>query len=82
MPARTTSPPPLDGEIRFDEQTRAAAAEDFGHIVQRTPEGVVLPSSDQDVATTIRRAAGRGLSLAPQGGATRFSAVHRSTTAS
>ncbi len=67
MPARRNSPPPLDGEIRFDQQTRAAAADDFGHIVHRTPESVLLPASDQDVAATVRWAAGRGRSLAPQG---------------
>lgn len=67
LPARTNPLPPLDGEIRFDEQARAAAADDFGHIVHRTPEGVLWPASDQDVATTIRWAAGRGCSLAPRG---------------
>ncbi|HEY6423874.1 MAG TPA: hypothetical protein VIY28_11615 [Pseudonocardiaceae bacterium] len=60
MPARGSPTPPLDGEIRSEEQTRAAAADDFGHIVHRTPEGVLLPASGQDVATTIRWAAGRG----------------------
>ncbi len=66
LPART-NPPLLDGEIRFDAPTLAAAADDFGHIVHRTPEGVVLPASDQDVATTIRWAAERGRQVAPQG---------------
>ena len=60
-------PPPLDGELRFDEQSLAAAADDFGHIVHRTPKGVLLPGSDQDVATTIRWAAGLGRKIAPQG---------------
>ncbi len=67
MPARRDPPPPLDGEIRFDQQTQAAAADDFGHIVHRLPEGVLLPASGQDVATTIRWAARRGHQLAPQG---------------
>ena len=61
------TPPPLDGEIRFDDEARAAAAEDFGHVVHRSPEGVLLPASDRDVAATIRWAAGRGLTFAPQG---------------
>ena len=60
-------PPPLDGELRFDEASRAAAADDFGHIVHRTPEGVLLPGSEQDVATTIRWAGGLGRKIAPQG---------------
>ena len=62
-----TAPPPLDGEIRFDGEARAAAAEDFGHIAHRTPEGVLLPASDRDVAATIRWAAKRGRTLTPQG---------------
>ncbi len=59
--------PPLDGELRFDEESRAAAADDFGHIVRRTPAGVLLPGSDRDVATTIRWAGKLGRQIAPQG---------------
>jgi hypothetical protein len=39
MPA---PPPPLDGELGFDEVTRKGRADDFGHIVHHMPEGVVL----------------------------------------
>ena len=60
-------PPPIDGTLRFDEGTRAAAAEDFGRIIQRTPEGVLLPGSEQDVATIIRWAGGLRRKIAPQG---------------
>lgn len=60
-------PSPLDGELRFDEEARAAAADDFGHIVRRRPKGVLLPGSAQDVATTICWAAGLGHKVAPQG---------------
>lgn len=60
-------PPPLEGELRFDDESRAAAADDFGHMVHRTPEGVLLPASDQDLAAAIRWAAGRGCKLAAQG---------------
>jgi cytokinin dehydrogenase len=59
--------PPLDGELRFDEVSRTAAADDFGHLVHRTPAAVLLPASDQDVATTIRWAARRGRTVTPQG---------------
>jgi FAD/FMN-containing dehydrogenase len=59
--------PPLDGESRFDEASRAAAADDFGHIVHRTPKGVLLPGSDQDVAPIIRWAGGLGRKIVPQG---------------
>jgi hypothetical protein len=43
--SKSPSPPPLGGELRFDDPARAAAAEDFGHPVHRTPEGVLLPAS-------------------------------------
>ena len=57
MPA---PPPPLDGELRFDEVTRKGRADDFGHIVHHLPEGVLLPGSADDVAKTIQWAASRG----------------------
>jgi cytokinin dehydrogenase len=60
-------PPPLDGEIRFDQQARGAAAGDFGHLVRRAPEGVLLPASDEDVAATVRWAAAEGRRFAAQG---------------
>jgi cytokinin dehydrogenase len=60
-------PPQLDGELRFDEEARVAAADDFGHIVHRIPAGVLLPGSDRDVAATIYWAARLGLKIAPQG---------------
>jgi len=60
-------PPPLDGELRFDEATRTGAADDFGHIVHKTPEGVLLPGSADDVAKTMQWTAQRGRKFAPQG---------------
>ena len=62
-----TSKPPLDGQFRFDNAARAAASEDFGHIVRRKPLGMLLPVSDQDIATAIRWAAAQGCKFAPQG---------------
>jgi FAD/FMN-containing dehydrogenase len=61
------SPPPLDGALRFDQPARAAAAEDFGHLVQQVPEGVLLPGSAEDVAATVRWAAEHGRRFAAQG---------------
>ncbi|MGH2985272.1 MAG: FAD-binding protein [Solirubrobacterales bacterium] len=60
-------PPPLDGELRFDEATRNGAADDFGHIVHETPEAVLLPGSADDVAKTIQWTARRGRKFAAQG---------------
>ncbi|OWY64597.1 FAD linked oxidase [cyanobacterium TDX16] len=57
----------MDGELRFDRESRAAAADDFGHIVRRTPESVLLPGSARDVATTILWTSGRSRKIAPQG---------------
>jgi hypothetical protein len=62
-----TPPPPLDGELRFDEVTRKGCADDFGHIVHHMPEGVLLPGSAADVAKTIQWTAQRGCKFAPQG---------------
>jgi cytokinin dehydrogenase len=61
------SPPPLDGELRLDDRARAAAADDFGHVVHQRPEVVVLPASDEDVAAAVRWAAEQGRALAAQG---------------
>jgi FAD/FMN-containing dehydrogenase len=66
-PSRELPLPPLDGELRFDKASRIAAADAFGHIVHRTPQGVLLPRSDQDVTTTIRWAGGLDRKIAPQG---------------
>jgi cytokinin dehydrogenase len=63
----TAAPPPIDGTLRFDDESRAAAAEDFGHIVHQTPDGVLFPASDQDVATIIRWAGDLRRKIAPQG---------------
>jgi cytokinin dehydrogenase len=61
------SPPPVAGELRFDDRARAAAADDFGHLIRHAPESVVLPASEEDVAAAVRRAAERGRSFAAQG---------------
>jgi cytokinin dehydrogenase len=61
------SRPPLDGELRFDDRARAAAADDFGHLMHRTPEAVLLPGSDDDVAAAVRWAAEQGRGFAARG---------------
>jgi cytokinin dehydrogenase len=66
MPTRADQPS-LEGEVRFDNQSTAAAADDFGHIVHRTPRAVLLPASAGDVAAAIRWAARHGRSFAPHG---------------
>ena len=65
--AQPAGKPALDGEMHWDEAARAAAADDFGHIVHEMPNGVLRPASAKDVAATIRWAAERGGSFAAQG---------------
>jgi cytokinin dehydrogenase len=59
--------PALDGELRFDETAQAAGADDFGHIIHKMPQGVLVPGPDTDVAETIRWVAERGGKFAPRG---------------
>ena len=66
-PGRSRARLPLDGELRFDAAARSLRADDFGHIVHKLPEAVLLPASADDVARTIRWAAQRGSRFAPQG---------------
>jgi cytokinin dehydrogenase len=63
----SVSPPRLEGTMRFDEGARRRASDDFGHLVHRTPEGVLLPASADDVAAAIRWAAARGIAFAARG---------------
>jgi cytokinin dehydrogenase len=65
MAARTL--PPLDGELLLAPATRASAADDFGHLVQRMPLGVLEPGSVNDIATMIRWASDNGVQIAPRG---------------
>jgi FAD/FMN-containing dehydrogenase len=59
--------PPLDGTLTTDPASLAAAADDFGHIIHRTPVAVLRPGSVGDVVKLVRfarehniRVAGRG----------------------
>jgi cytokinin dehydrogenase len=67
VPTRNLQLPAVDGQLRVDEQSRAAAADDFGHIVRRSPSAVLLPASAHDVAAAVRWTAGQGLRFAAQG---------------
>ena len=60
-------PPALQGQVRCDESARAAAADDFGHIVHERPNGILQPRSSGDIAAAIRWAADQGLRFAAQG---------------
>jgi cytokinin dehydrogenase len=61
------APPQVDGTLRLDPESRAAAADDFGHIVRHTPQGVLLPRSEHDIARIIRWTAKAHRKIAPMG---------------
>jgi cytokinin dehydrogenase len=63
----TTTIPAVQGEIRTDDAARATAADDFGHLLHRAPEVVVLPASNRDVAAAVSWAAGQRRGFAAQG---------------
>ena len=59
--------PRLDGELLVDEETRTSAAEDFGHLIHRTPGAVLRPGSVDDVAAMVRWANRHDDKVVPQG---------------
>lgn len=59
--------PDLDGRLIFDSPSLAAVADDFGHIIRRTPLAVLQPGSPQDIAKIIRYAARIGITVAMRG---------------
>ncbi|NUT29265.1 MAG: oxidoreductase, partial [Streptomyces sp.] len=50
-PSRLKGVPDLDGTLLTDTASRAAVADDYGHIVHRTPAAVLRPGSVRDVVT-------------------------------
>ena len=59
--------PPLDGTLSTDPASLAAAADDFGHIVHRTPVAVLRPGSAEDVVKLVRFAREHGIRIAGRG---------------
>jgi cytokinin dehydrogenase len=66
--------PPLDGTLNTDPASLAAAADDFGHIIHRTPVAVLRPGSVEDIVKMVRfarehniRVTGRGKGHTPFG---------------
>src|SRR5690349_17064012 len=56
--------PPLEGALLMDAASLTAAAEDFGHIVHRTPQAVLVPGSVGDIVAMVRFARRQGLHIA------------------
>ena len=59
--------PPLDGSVRVDPASLAAAADDFGHIVHHEPVAVLDPGSVDDVVAMVRYCAQHHLPVAARG---------------
>lgn len=59
--------PDLDGELLLDASARAAAADDYGHIVHRTPVAVLRPASTRDIQKMIRFANRHRLKVTTRG---------------
>lgn len=59
--------PGLDGELTLDPAALAEAADDFGHIVSRTPIAVLRPASANDVMKMVKYANKHGLKVAMRG---------------
>jgi FAD/FMN-containing dehydrogenase len=61
------STPDLDGELVVDAASLAEAADDFGHILQRTPVAVLRPGSVHDIHTLVQFANRHHLQMALRG---------------
>ncbi|MFL6257741.1 MAG: FAD-binding protein [Pyrinomonadaceae bacterium] len=59
--------PPLDGTLNIDPASLAAAADDFGHIVHRTPVAVLRPGSVEDIVKLVRFARANNIRVAGRG---------------
>ena len=59
--------PPLDGTLATDPTTLAAIADDFGHIIHRTPVAVLRPGSVEDVVKMVRFARAHDIRIASRG---------------
>src|SRR5262249_42636433 len=59
--------PPLDGSLSTDPSTLASVADDWGHIVHRTPVAVLFPGSVADVVAVVKFARAHGIKIAARG---------------
>lgn len=66
-PAGAFAVPQLDGELTTDPAALAAAADDFGHIVSRTPLAVLRPGSVRDIVKIVRYANRHRIAVAMRG---------------
>ena len=71
-PRGAVAVPQLDGELTTDPAVLAAFADDYGHLVHRTPVAVLRPGSVRDVIKIVRYAGKHriGVSVRGQGHST------------
>jgi cytokinin dehydrogenase len=67
VPSGAVAVPDLDGELVLDPAALAAAADDYGHLVHRTPVAVLRPGSVQDVVRMVRYANRNSITVAMRG---------------
>jgi FAD/FMN-containing dehydrogenase len=60
-------PPPVSGELATDPAALSAAADDFGHVIHRTPRYVLKPASVADISAVVAWAASQRLKVAARG---------------
>lgn len=53
----------IEGEVSSTEADLAAVSQDFGGIIEKTPQVVVRPQNSTDVAKAIKYAAAQGLTI-------------------
>ena len=66
-PRGAVAVPDLDGELTTDPAALAAVADDFGHLVHRTPLAVLRPGSVGDVVALVRYANRHGIAVSMRG---------------
>lgn len=59
--------PPLDGLLTTDPAARASMADDFGHIVHRTPLAVLYPASVDDIVKIVKFARAKNIRIVGRG---------------
>ena len=59
--------PTFDGVLLLDDVSRAAAADDFGHLIHRQPLAVLRPGSVDDVVKLVRFARRNDIKVAARG---------------
>src|SRR5919205_345146 len=59
--------PSFAGQLLLDDASRAAAADDFGHLVHRQPLAVLKPGSVNDVVELVRFARRNNIQVAARG---------------